>query len=182
MWQCNGGPPGCYARASSAGSTCGRPSWERPVSLDVGAVIFTYLLPIKQRVEYKMSCHVQNVYLGHAIAYLSDMLTACADVPSLSMLRTSSSSDYVIPRTRLKLSERAFVVSTRDARVQQKSYPTRTRSNFFLPYPYPYPAGTGRVQASVPVPVYPYPFYRLLICTKPNHRFHSGTFQAVTQW
>jgi len=68
-------------------------------------------LPIKQRVDYKLCCHVHNVFIGHAPACLSDMLTACADVPSFSRLRTSASGDYVIPRTRLKLGERAFAVS-----------------------------------------------------------------------
>jgi len=56
-------------------------------------------LHIKQRVDYKLCCHVHNVSIGHAfayLAYLSDMLTACADVPSFSKLRTSSSGDYVI--------------------------------------------------------------------------------------
>jgi len=68
-------------------------------------------LPIKQRVDYKLCCHVHNVSIGHAPAYLSDMLTSCAEVPSFSRLRTSSSGDYVIPRMRLKLGERAFAVS-----------------------------------------------------------------------
>jgi len=68
-------------------------------------------LPIKQRVDYKLCYHVHNVSIGHAPAYLSDMLTACADVPSFSRLRTSSSGDCVILKTKLKLSERAFAVS-----------------------------------------------------------------------
>jgi len=68
-------------------------------------------LPIKQLVDYELCCHVHNVSIGRALAYLSDMVTACADVPSFSRLRTSSSGDYVIPRTRLKLGERAFAVS-----------------------------------------------------------------------
>jgi len=68
-------------------------------------------LPIKQPVNYKLCCHVHNPSIGHAPAYLSDMLTACVDVPSFSRLRTSSSGDYVIPRTRLKLGEGAFTVS-----------------------------------------------------------------------
>jgi len=38
-------------------------------------------LPIKQRVDYILCCHVHNVSISHAPAYLSDMLTACADVP-----------------------------------------------------------------------------------------------------
>jgi len=79
-------------------------------------------LPIKQRVDYKLCCHVHDVSIGHAPAYVSDMLTACADVPSISRLRTSSSGDYVIPRTRLKLGERAFAVSA-------PSHGTRFRMN-----------------------------------------------------
>jgi hypothetical protein len=75
------------------------------------ALIDLHWLPIKQRVDYKLCCHVHNVSIGHAPAYLSDMLTACADVPSFSRLRTSSSGDYVVPRTRLKFGERAFAVS-----------------------------------------------------------------------
>jgi len=31
-------------------------------------------LPIKQRVDYKLCCHVHDVSIGHAPAYLSDML------------------------------------------------------------------------------------------------------------
>ena len=75
------------------------------------ALMDLHWLPIKQRVEYKLCCHVHNVSIGHAPVYISDMLTACADVPSFSRLRTSSSGNYVIPRTRLKLGERAFAVS-----------------------------------------------------------------------
>jgi len=60
-------------------------------------------LPIKQHVEYKLCCHVHNVSIGHTPAYLFNMLTACTDTPSFSRLQTSSSGDYVIPRTRLKL-------------------------------------------------------------------------------
>ena len=54
---------------------------------------------------------VHNVSMGRAPLYMSDMLTACADVPSLTRLRTSSSGDYVVPRTRLKFGERAFAVA-----------------------------------------------------------------------
>jgi len=51
-------------------------------------------LSIKQHVKYKLCCHDHNVSIGHAPAYLSDKLTACAYVPSFSRMRTSSSGDY----------------------------------------------------------------------------------------
>jgi len=59
--------------------------------------------PIKQRVEYKLCMLVQKVSAGSAPLYLSDMLTACADVPSLARLRASSSGDYVVPRDEAKV-------------------------------------------------------------------------------
>lgn len=68
-------------------------------------------LPIKQRVDYKLCVLVHNVSTGRAPLYMSDMLTACADVPSLARLRASSSGDYVVPRTKLKFGERAFAVA-----------------------------------------------------------------------
>ena len=68
-------------------------------------------LPIKERVDYKLFMLVHSVSTGRTPLYMSDMLTACADVPSLSRLRASSSGDYVVPRTRLKFGERAFAVA-----------------------------------------------------------------------
>jgi len=68
-------------------------------------------LPIKQRVDYKLCMLVHNVSTGRAPIYMSDMLTACADVPSLARLRALSSGDYVVPRTRLKFGEGAFAVA-----------------------------------------------------------------------
>ena len=67
--------------------------------------------PIKERVDYKLCMLVHCVSTGRAPLYMSDMLTACADVSSLSRLRASSSGDYVVPRTRLKFGERAFAIA-----------------------------------------------------------------------
>lgn len=68
-------------------------------------------LPIAQRVEYKLCLLVHKAKVGHAPAYLSDILTAIADVPSKASLRSSSSHNYVVPRTNLKLADRAFSVA-----------------------------------------------------------------------
>jgi Reverse transcriptase (RNA-dependent DNA polymerase) len=68
-------------------------------------------LPVKQRIEYKQCLLMHKVRVGQAPVYMSDMLTACSAVPSLARLRSSTSGDYIVPRTTLKLGERAFSVS-----------------------------------------------------------------------
>ena len=42
---------------------------------------------------------------------MSGILTAMADVPSKASLRSSSSDDFVVPATRLRLDDRAFSVA-----------------------------------------------------------------------
>lgn len=68
-------------------------------------------LPVKQRVEYKLCLLIHKVSIGQAPEYMSDMVTTCSSVSSLSRLRSSTSGDYIIPRTIRKLGERAFSVS-----------------------------------------------------------------------
>ena len=54
--------------------------------------------------------------VGHAPAYMSNLLTAAvADVPSRSALREAAAGNFVVPRTRLKLGERAFSVAAPQA-------------------------------------------------------------------
>ena len=68
-------------------------------------------LPVKQRVEYKLCLLMHKVSVGQAPEYMKDMVTACSEVSSLARLRSSTSGDYIIPRTIRKLGERAFSVS-----------------------------------------------------------------------
>ena len=68
-------------------------------------------LPVKQRVEYKLCLLMHKVSVGQAPEYMTDMVTACSTVSSLARLLSSSSGDYIIPRTVRKLGERAFSVS-----------------------------------------------------------------------
>ena len=57
-----------------------------------------------------------NSKIGHAPAYMSSLLTAVADVPSSrSALRDATKGNFVVPRTRLKLGERAFSVAAPQA-------------------------------------------------------------------
>ena len=51
---------------------------------------------------------VPKVTVRQAPSYLTGMLTAVTEVPSLSTLGDASNGNYVIPRTRLKFGERAF--------------------------------------------------------------------------
>jgi len=68
-------------------------------------------LPVQQRVEYKLCLLMHKVSVGQAPVYMSDMVTACSAVPSLARLRSSTSGDYIVPRTIRKLGEKAFSVS-----------------------------------------------------------------------
>jgi hypothetical protein len=54
---------------------------------------------------------IHKVSVGHAPLYLTNILTAYADVPSKAAFRAYTSDDYVVPRTHLKLGERAFSVT-----------------------------------------------------------------------
>jgi hypothetical protein len=68
-------------------------------------------LPIAQRIDYKLCLLVHKSAIGHAPVYLTRMLTAAAVVPSKATLRTATSGDYIVPRTHLKLGDRAFSVA-----------------------------------------------------------------------
>jgi hypothetical protein len=68
-------------------------------------------LPIAQRIDYKLCLLVHKSINGNAPVYRTNLLTAVADVPSRSALRDASNGDFVIPKTRLMLGERAFSVA-----------------------------------------------------------------------
>jgi hypothetical protein len=54
---------------------------------------------------------IHKVCVSQAPAYMSDMITASSSVPERTRLRSSSSRDYIVPRTIRKLDEGAFSVS-----------------------------------------------------------------------
>lgn len=68
-------------------------------------------LPIAQRIDYKLCLMVHKAAIGHTPAYMSDLLTAAADVPSSATLRAATSGNYVVPRTLHKFGDRAFSVA-----------------------------------------------------------------------
>jgi hypothetical protein len=83
----------------------------RPRDHVTSALKELHWLPIKERIQYKLCLLIHKASIGHAPAYMSDLLTAAAVDPSKEGLRVSVSGDYVIPRTSLKLGERAFCVA-----------------------------------------------------------------------
>jgi hypothetical protein len=72
-------------------------------------------LPIVQRIDYKLCLLVHKSIIGHAPTYINNLLTAVADVPSRSALRDAAKGNFVVPRTRIKLGERAFSVAAPQA-------------------------------------------------------------------
>ena len=72
-------------------------------------------LPIAQRIEYKLCLLVHKSIVSQAPVYMNNLLTAVADVPSRSALRDAMKGNFVVPRTRLKLGERAFSVAAPQA-------------------------------------------------------------------
>lgn len=65
-------------------------------------------LPISYRITYKLCVLMRQVHTGCAPSYLSDLVTATADLASRQALRSASGKRYEVPRTRLKFDERAF--------------------------------------------------------------------------
>ena len=65
-------------------------------------------LPISYRITYKLCVLMHQVHTGRAPSYLSNLVTATADLSSRQALRSASSKRYEVPRTKLKFGERAF--------------------------------------------------------------------------
>ena len=72
-------------------------------------------MPIVQRIEYKLCLLVHKSIVGHGSVYMNNLLTAVADVSSRSALRDAARGNFVVPKTRLKLAERAFTVAAPQA-------------------------------------------------------------------
>jgi len=83
----------------------------RPRDHITSALKELHWLPIAQRIDYKLCLLVHKSLVGNAPIYLTNLLTAVADVPSRSALRDASNGDFVVPRTCLKLGKRAFSVA-----------------------------------------------------------------------
>jgi len=87
----------------------------RPHDHVTSALRELHWLPIAQRIEYKLCLLVYKLIVSQAPVYLKNLLTAVADVPSRSALREAMKGNFVVPRTPLKLGERAFSVTAPQA-------------------------------------------------------------------
>jgi hypothetical protein len=89
------------------------------------ALIELHWLPVRQRIAYKLCLLVHKSLTGQAPLYLSELLQPVSRISSRSALRSATSSNILIPRTKLHFGDRAFSVA--GAR-QWNTLPTDLRS------------------------------------------------------
>ena len=65
-------------------------------------------LPVKFRITFKLCVLMHQARIGRAPAYLSDMVTATADLSSRERLRSSNTFRYELPLLKRKFGERSF--------------------------------------------------------------------------
>ena len=65
-------------------------------------------LPVKFRITFKLCVLMHLVHIGRAPAYLSDIVTATADLPGRGRLRSSNTFRYELPIVKRKFGERGF--------------------------------------------------------------------------
>ena len=68
-----------------------------PISDDIRDKL--HWLPVEQRIWFKIGVLVHSYLHGNASSYLSEMLTAAADVTGCQSLRSAARGDLVIPCT-----------------------------------------------------------------------------------
>jgi len=83
----------------------------RPRDHVTAALIDLHWLPVAARIEYKLCTLVYQSVTGNAPTYINDMLQPVSDLDRPTQLRSASKGDLAVPRTRLKLGERAFRVA-----------------------------------------------------------------------
>jgi len=69
------------------------------------------LLPVAERIQYKLCLLVYKSLLGHMPEYISDLLKSVANIQGRSTLRTSSCDNLVVLRTRQRIDDRAYSVA-----------------------------------------------------------------------
>jgi len=65
-------------------------------------------LPVRWRVQFKLCCVMHSIFYGTCSAYLSNILEPVGAGRTRSGLRSTSSTDYSLPRLRTKFGERSF--------------------------------------------------------------------------
>jgi len=83
----------------------------RPSDHTTSALRQLHWLPIVFRVQYKLCILMHAVTANNkAPAYLLELVLQTREMASRSSLRSSASNSYVIPRTRTRFAERAFLI------------------------------------------------------------------------
>ena len=67
-------------------------------------------LRVSERIDFKIAVLVWKCIHGRAPAYLSDLCRPLAGIPGRRQLRSSSSSDLLVPRSRTATGQRAFAI------------------------------------------------------------------------
>ena len=62
-------------------------------------------------IQYKLCLLMFGVQSGDSPDYLKEMVVSCSSVQSRRSLRSTSSEQFIVPRTRLKFGDRSFVVA-----------------------------------------------------------------------
>jgi len=68
-------------------------------------------LPVVYRIQFKLAQVMFIIHTRRCPDYLIDSVQACNSDPARTRLRSASSSDYTVPRTRTRLGDRAFSVA-----------------------------------------------------------------------
>jgi len=75
------------------------------------ALVELHWLPVCYRIQFKLGVLMYMAHNGQSPTYISDTLTPVSRGPARGRLRSADTTDYLVPRTRSKLGERAFCVS-----------------------------------------------------------------------
>jgi hypothetical protein len=75
------------------------------------ALITLHWLPIKFRIIYKLCLLVHKSLNNRSPTYLIELFHKVSTIPSKTCLRSSSTQDLVIPRTNIRIGDRAFSVA-----------------------------------------------------------------------
>ena len=65
------------------------------------------LSPLTSRIQYKLCVLMFDIYRGTAPSYMLELCKRCTD----RRLRSAAHGDFIIPRTRLRFTDRSFAVT-----------------------------------------------------------------------
>jgi len=80
----------------------------RPREHVTSALIDLHWLPVAARIKFMIRALADKSLISTAPAYISDMLQPVSSLQRQSNLRSATNSELFVPRTRLRVGERAF--------------------------------------------------------------------------